>query len=725
MAKEYSKSDAKLIIEKHKKNLDLLLQCIKLPNVYNKNIKNSALNFTLDEVMNILRGVPVEEINSTKRGIRTKTLRDNGFLTMADIYMVKKERLVRIKGISDETAGIIKDTATEFYNTTKENFKLKLSIDKKTEWSSSLVRWVAGLIKSEELISEANDLYNENNKRINELINNLDVSLNSIKWMFSNKDKKDNADKAYFELKSMLDGFYGNRVNEIVKEINSYYKISVEDAWNLFSKESVKFYNILENINPGLLGNSDSLYGLPEELAKDVEEVKYDLTGLNCSLRKYQEWGVKYILKQERVLLGDEMGLGKTVQAIATMVSLRNGGAKRFLVVAPASVLTNWCREIVKHSDLRVTKIHGGSRDKSFNEWLKYGGVGVTTFETTQFLTLPEDFVFGMLIVDEAHYIKNPDAKRSRNVRELCKKSRRVLFMTGTAIENNVEEMINLIKLLQPAVAKDVKNYAYLSSAPQFRENVASVYYRRKRADVLTELPDLIETEEWCELGKEEEKIYEESVLSKKYHLARRMSWNIDDLEKSSKANRLKELVMEAEGEERKIIVFSFFLDTINKIKEFLGERCSEPINGSVPVEKRQAIIDEFNNAKAGSVLLAQIQSGGTGLNIQSASVVIFCEPQFKPSIENQAVARAYRMGQSRNVLVYRLLCENTIDEKLIDVLKEKQKIFDEFADKSIAAESDNIEVDDKTFGEIMEEEIERIKNKKETELEVNSENQE
>ena len=330
-----------------------------------------------------------------------------------------------------------------------------------------------------------------------------------------------------------------------------------------------------------------------------------------------------------------------------------------------------------------------------------------------------------MLIVDEAHYIKNPDAKRSRNVRELCKKSRRVLFMTGTAIENNVEEMINLIKLLQPAVAKDVKNYAYLSSAPQFRENVASVYYRRKRADVLTELPDLIETEEWCELGKEEEKIYEESVLSKKYHLARRMSWNIDDLEKSSKANRLKELVMEAEGEERKIIVFSFFLDTINKIKEFLGERCSEPINGSVPVEKRQTIIDEFNNAKAGSVLLAQIQSGGTGLNIQSASVVIFCEPQFKPSIENQAVARAYRMGQSRNVLVYRLLCENTIDEKLIDVLKEKQKIFDEFADKSIAAESDNIEVDDKTFGEIMEEEIERIKNKKETELEVDSENQE
>lgn len=719
MAKEYSKSDAKLIIEKHKKNIDLLRQCISLPNVYNKNIKNSSLNFTLDEVMNILRGVPVEEINSTKRGIRTKTLRDNGFLTMADIYMVKKERLVKIKGISEETAGIIKNTATEFYNTTKNNFKLKISIDKKTEFSSALVRWVAGLIKSEELIIEAKELYDENNNRIDELINDLELSLNSIKRLFLSQEKKDNADKAYFELKSMLDGFYGNRVNEIVNNLNNYYKINIDDAWYLFSKESLKFYNILENINPGLLGNSDSLYGLPEELAKDIEEIKYDLTGLNCSLRKYQEWGVKYILKQERVLLGDEMGLGKTVQAIATMVSLRNGGAKRFLVVAPASVLTNWCREIAKHSDLKVTKIHGNNRDKEFENWLRYGGVGVTTFETTAFLMMPEDFVFGMLVVDEAHYIKNPDAKRSKNVKELCKKSRRVLFMTGTAIENSVDEMINLIKLLQPSVAKDVKNYAYLSSAPQFRENIASVYYRRKREDVLTELPDLIEKEEWCELGNEEERIYEESVLSKKYHLARRMSFNIDDLEKSSKANRLKELVLEALGEERKIIVFSFFLDTIDKIKEFLGDRCLEPINGSVPVLRRQKIIDEFDKSPAGTVLLAQIQSGGTGLNIQSASVVIFCEPQFKPSIENQAIARAYRMGQSRNVLVHRLLCENTIEDKLIDILKEKQKIFDEFADKSFAYESENVEVDDKTFNDIMEEEIERIKNKREKDIEI------
>ena len=161
-------------------------------------------------------------------------------------------------------------------------------------------------------------------------------------------------------------------------------------------------------------------------------------------------------------------------------------------------------------------------------------------------------------------------------------------------------------------------------------------------------------------------------------------------------------------------MVFSFFLDTIAKIHEFLRGKCLNPINGSVNVNRRQEIIDEFDKAPAGTVLLAQINSGGTGLNIQSASVVVICEPQFKPSIENQAISRAYRMGQSRNVLVYRLLCEDTVDEKLTEVLEEKQKIFDAFADKSVAAQQ-SLEIDDKTFGNIIKEEIERINKKRGT----------
>ena len=116
------------------------------------------------------------------------------------------------------------------------------------------------------------------------------------------------------------------------------------------------------------------------------------------------------------------------------------------------------------------------------------------------------------------------------------------------------------------------------------------------------------------------------------------------------------ELIEDAKSDGRKIIVFSFFLNTISRVCELLGEACTPPINGSVSPQRRQEIIDQFNAAPAGTVLPAQIQAGGTGLNIQAASVVILCEPQFKPSIENQAISRAYRLGQARNVLVYRLL---------------------------------------------------------------------
>ncbi len=143
-----------------------------------------------------------------------------------------------------------------------------------------------------------------------------------------------------------------------------------------------------------------------------------------------------------------------------------------------------------------------------------------------------------------------------------------------------------------------------------------------------------------------------------------------------------------------------------------LRDKCTDPINGSVPPSKRQAIIDDFEKSKSKTVLLAQIQSGGTGLNIQAASVVIICEPQFKPSIENQAISRAYRMGQTRNVLVYRLLCENSVDEKITVMLEEKQQVFDAFADKSEAANQSK-EIDERTFGNIIKEEIERINAKK------------
>lgn len=659
-------------------------------------------------MLNVLRESPVEELGRSKRGLRVKALREHGYNTVADVAAASVHSLASVYGISEDTAYSIKGIANGMAAEARKGVKISLSSDNRTKEATALILALFQYRRSMPVADKCHALLTANAKKIKYAEEDLNAVRGSVKWLFSSKAKKQKAVEAFDMLSALQGGDYGSQAEALFAELDAIERSRGSDAWQAFSENPIRFTNDLEDIDPSVLGNDDSVYGLPEDLAREIQEECFFPEGLLCDLRKYQMWGVKYALHQERILLGDEMGLGKTVQAIATMVSLRNTGGTHFMVVCPASVLANWCREIRKMSLLSVTKIHGTGRKSAFEAWLRTGGVAVTTYETTAYLALPFDFKFKMLVVDEAHYIKNPEARRSENVRNISLHAERLMFMTGTALENKVDEMINLIRILQPDVARQVQGMAFMSAAPQFRMAVAPVYYRRKREDVLTELPDLIESEEWCAMGYEEEMAYEQAVMSKNFAEARRVSWNVDDIRASSKAARLVELVNEAASEGRKVIVFSFFLDTIRKVSMLLGSRCIGPINGSVAPQRRQEIIDEFDNAPAGSVLVAQIQSGGTGLNIQSASVVIICEPQFKPSIENQAIARAHRLGQHRNVLAYKLLCGDSIDERMLALLAEKQAEFDAFADKSVAA-MQTPELDEKTLGGLINGEIDRI----------------
>ena len=436
--------------------------------------------------------------------------------------------------------------------------------------------------------------------------------------------------------------------------------------------------------------SGDETYSLPGELVEQVEQFTPDLQYLKATLRPYQLFACKYILCQKRVLLGDEMGLGKTIEAIGAMAALWAQGQTHFMVVCPASVLINWCREIPQHSMLTPCKLHGADAEKAFAQWVEKGGVAVTTFETVKKFTLEETFRFGMLVVDEAHYVKNPEAQRTVAVKAITARAEWVLYMTGTPLENRVEEMCNLVRFLQPEVAGELEKMKFLSAAEQFREKLAPVYLRRCREDVLKELPELIETAEWCEMSKEEKDSYKAAVKSDNFMAMRQVSWNANDLKNSAKAARLLELCQEAAEEKRKVIVFSFFRNTITKVCDLLGDRAMGPITGSMAPQKRQELLDAFKAAPDGTVLVSQVIAGGTGLNIQSASVVIFCEPQMKPSLETQAIARAYRMGQLRSVLVYRLLCEDSVDERVMELLTEKQQIFDEYADESVVG-SENL----------------------------------
>ena len=655
-------------------------------------------------LVNQLKAIDLDDINRDKKGLRIKALKDAGYLNYADVFGAEIEELESVSGISWDGAASIKKAVEDAAKALNKNIKIKLSYDDQSKENTVVVKAIYKYIKDQEILSKVNNRTDLNDD-INALLNLRDGFI----WLFLEDGEKNEIIDTYNYTKEQLESIKSLYL-EAKDDYDKQAKVTKKTAWDYFKDNSIKFFNVIEELCPGVLGNDDSIYGLPEQLAREIQEQCYFPDGLNCTLRRYQEWGVKYILHQERVLLGDEMGLGKTIQAIASMVSLKNVGAKYFLVVCPASVVTNWCREVYKQSKLRAIKIHGTGKMASFNAWLNVGGVGITTYETTGILKFPENFKVDEIVVDEAHYIKNPDARRSINTKALCQYSDRLLFMTGTALENNVNEMINLMGVLQPKVAQEAEKMASFASAPIFREKVIPVYYRRKREDVLTELPEKIESEEWLEMGPEEESVYEGAIMAHAFMQARRLSWSVENLEKSCKATRLKEIVEEAENDDRKVIVFSFFKDTIRAIYKFLRGRCLNPIDGSLNPARRQEIIDEFDEAPAGTVLLAQIQSGGTGLNIQAASVVVICEPQLKPSIENQAISRAYRMGQARNVLVYRLLCEESIDEKIMALLEEKQKIFDAFADKSLAA---NIEIDNNKINDIIEEEIERIKKKK------------
>ena len=717
MDRQFSFSDAKKLLKEHQETQNKLNEIKRAGDIYKEAVKRAADSCMAAETLKLMKDIPIEEVNRNKNGIRVKALRDSGYTTYADIYAASAKQLSFIKGISEDGAKAVKRVVNDASDTAKKTVKLKLNADNKTENMTGLVLAVSQFQKAAKLSEESEMLSRKYSYDMQCAMNDIQTSTGLFRWMFSSKEKKQRAVGAYRFLDENMRGEYGNEAQKLSEELKNTIMLPPNAAWELFKEQPIQYSNILEGIVPGVFGNGDEVYGLPEELAAEIKEADFHPEGLNCNLRRYQEWGVRYILHQGRVLLGDEMGLGKTVQAIAAMVSLKNTGATHFVVVCPASVLINWCREIQKFSDLKTVKVHGDDRAASLEEWLKTGGVAVTTYETTAVFKMPDDFGYTMLVVDEAHYIKNPDANRTANTKEIAKKADRILFMTGTALENNVDEMVNLIQILKPDIAKEISGMKMLASAPQFREKVAPVYYRRKREDVLTELPELLETKEWCVLGDLEEREYENAVLSKNYNAARRVSWHVDDMNESGKAKRMMEIIEEAKSEDRKIIVFSFFLDTIQKVAQMLGDSCSEPINGSVSPARRQEIIDEFNKAPAGQVLAAQIIAGGTGLNIQAASVVILCEPQLKPSIENQAISRAYRMGQARNVLVYRLLADDTIDEKITNLLAEKQTIFDAFADKSAAAESTeaDVEIDAASLGNIIQEEIDRINVKKGT----------
>lgn len=713
MGRAFSFSDAKKLSKLHIKRLTDLNKAYKSSIIYESDLPSIAATIKDSKLKDLLSKVPVEELGKDKTGLRIGLLKDHGIENVWEVYALDKKSLVAISGIGEKTAQVLKEEAKRLAVTARDTIKISLSLDDIDKDQARLLLAAYRIKESKEYKDVTFNMIKTYKSNIDELLEALKPATNPLKWLVSSTEKKDNSTIAFDKLTGLILGQYGQDSDFIIKHYEKLAKFSSADAIADFKKDPVSYATILEEYGtePGK-AKTALRYGMSDEVAQAVDGQELNLAGLKCTLRRYQEWGVKYIIHQKRALLGDEMGLGKTVQAIAAMIHLRNAGRKHFLVVCPASVLTNWYREILKMSDLKPIKIHGNNKDEKLRRWMEEGGVGITTYEATGGFDKLSYFKYDMLVVDEAHYIKNPSAQRTKHVKALCDTCDNILFMTGTALENSVDEMIELVKVLDPVIAARIKNMAFMSTANAFKEAISPVYFRRKREDVLHELPELIEQKEWVELMPEEEMLYQNALFTGDYTGVRRVSYTVQDVHNSSKIRRMCEIINQAALEGRKCIVFSFYLDTIYLVSQVLGDVGFGPITGALSSEERQRVVDEFTNAPEGAVLVAQIQSGGVGLNIQAASVVIFCEPQFKPSTENQALSRAYRMGQTRNVLVFRLLADDTVDERIIEMLDEKQTVFDTFADTS-AIEEQSREIDATTFDRIVKEEIERIKNKK------------
>jgi len=668
-------------------------------------LRKTADRFLEARFQETLQEMDVEMLSQGKQKIRVSYLRSAGIGNMWQLSKMSRQQLEALDGIGAQSAATIYDLTKRIVKNSREKLSVRIQSDQPTKADDALVTVLFRLLVHNQQREQLHRIYEQHHKALTKEMAAAQKAASGFSWFFAPAKGREAAFAAANALQERLAGEFGDPA--MIDAYEAVVNADLTECYAHFRENAAQYYAALEKYCKQLPIAQNSKAGLPEELIAQIEAMQIDLTGLKATLRSYQDFGVRYAVHQKRTLLGDEMGLGKTIQAIAAMVAMKAAGKHHFMVVCPASVLINWCREIQKFSDMEVTKIHGAD-EAALLHWRENGDIAVTTFESISRFELPEKFKFDFLVVDEAHYVKNPEAQRTVAMQKLLAKTDGVLYMSGTPLVNRVDEMCFLVSCLQPQLNARLEQLKLVSTAEQFRSELSGVYLRRVREDVLTELPELIEKEQWCELGSVERKIYREAVESGNLMAIRQVSWQVPELKDSSKAMRLWEICENAKEQGRKVIVFSFFRNTLQKVCTLLGDRCSQIISGDISPAVRQEIVDKFNAAEPGAVLVSQVQAGGTGLNIQAASVVVFCEPQLTPAIENQAIARAYRMGQTRDVLVYRLLADETIDERMLEILSTKQKEFDAFAEDSVIGDL-QMQTDTSWLTKLVQEEQKRI----------------
>lgn len=456
----------------------------------------------------------------------------------------------------------------------------------------------------------------------------------------------------------------------------------------------------------------------------DVSNTNFNIPkNLNGVLRNYQEKGFKWLNTLDYLgfggILGDEMGLGKTFQTIAFLLSKEDS---KSLIVAPTSLVFNWYSEFKKFApSLKVVMVNKSpsEREEIIKDYKKYD-ILITTYNLVKRdLESYKKIFFHYVILDEAQNIKNPSSQNAKSVKELKSKNR--FALTGTPIENSLMELWSIFDFIMPNYLYDenkftTRYYRRLEEEPviieELKRLVTPFILRRYKKDVIKELPDKIEKKLIIPMEEEQKKVYKAysdhikaliekkvindefksskieilSYITKLRQIAIAPSLVMDKyLGGSGKMEAILELVTQGIEENHKILIFSQFTSVLKNISKLfkLNDISFSYLDGSTPSKERGKLVEDFNK-NSNSVFLISLKAGGTGLNLTSADIVIHFDPWWNPAVEDQASDRAHRIGQKNVVEVIKMISENSVEEKIVNLQEEKRKLIDSVMGENI-----------------------------------------
>lgn len=576
-----------------------------------------------DEVVTqTLQSAPLQHLRPyLARGARLGGLANSEYRTVGAIHTVPARVLTQVPGVDIETAQSVQTAAQAMADHIRTTTRPRLRAEQDTELLTSLLTLVQA-----------------------------DAPVKQLRRLMPRLRSHTASDQLLESVGGLLD-----RIDDAHHSDGA--------VWAIYRSDPRPIDQLLSEFASGTTDVDAAQGFVGAEVAAQVEQTALNRSLLRTELRGYQEFGARYAVARERVLLCDDLGLGKTLQALTVAAHLAAAEQLRHtLVVCQPNTGIHWAAETAKHTALRAIEIRGSERDARLENWKNSGGVAIVSYDTLQRIKLPERPT--LVVVDEAHLLRDPKSDRARAVRNVLTSDNRVLFLSGVPMHQRIGGFRHLADFLQPDVAGKVAPNAGERGSVAFRRAVDRVHLRRDYRDVVDELPARIATEEWVRLSRIDRERYRQAVSSGNFSAIRQGAWPSGAPTPGAKLDRLIELTNEAHINGARVVVFSHYPAVLDVIRKALPGNIFGTVDASVP--DRQAVVDAFATDRGPATLLAHIGAGALDLRRLNAPVVfIIAEPQWQPRTERQVIGRTQRLSELHTVRVHRLLARGTVDEPI------------------------------------------------------------